>query len=211
MLIYQYSCDDCENDRKNNDKTLNIDEAKNGYHQNGDFVFFIEAKMSDAPKSPKCPRCGGTNTRRNYLDNTYHCWVRGDGLVKDKSGARRDMNKYTLQKNDPYGYMRQAGEVDDLITRLENAGKDMASVRRRSKVRKKKDDFKKLSDGKHALLLKISEYELGCPYEELNEFDDVNKLLTDLMPDYVCKTNNGFRLMAFGVNYIEKCKELSIK
>lgn len=216
MLIYQFSCDDCENQKGNDDELFDKDENKDGYHPNGDFIFFIKAPMSAIPKFPRCPRCNGIKTRRNYLDNIYQCWVRGDGLVKDKEGARRDMNKHTLINNDPYSYMRQSGEVDHMIKQFENAGKDMAKIReqrrKNNKSTKRFSKFKILPKEQHSLLLKIAGYDNGCPYDDLNGFDDVNKLLSDLIPDYICKLKGGiFKVMAEGRSYIEKCELEDIK
>ena len=50
-------------------------------------------------------------------------YTKGNGLVNDVAGARRDMNLYRLQQEDPYAHMRERGEKDDLIHRLKNGGK----------------------------------------------------------------------------------------
>lgn len=217
MLTYQYSCSDCSGNKTKNDDWTDVNEAKDGYSRmTGDYLFYIKSRMSNKPKNPKCSRCKNTNTAQSFEYN-IECWVRGDGIVKDTAGARRDMNKHTLMTNDPYSHMRQSGEVDDIINKCENGGKDLQKIKKRriehlNKNRKKRQRIK-LSKNQYNMLLKINEYELvgGCPYNELNKFNDVNKIISSLIPDYICESKNKFRLMARGRSYIDECLSKDIK
>lgn len=68
----------------------------------------------------ECPVCGKKMTKTTTFRG--HMFVSGGGW-RDKEGARRDMHKWTLQNKDPYDHMRQSGEVDDMVQRLEKVGK----------------------------------------------------------------------------------------
>jgi hypothetical protein len=70
----------------------------------------------------KCPACGAP-CERTWLGMTFQFFLPGEGMVRDKAGARRDMNLYTLQQNDPYAHMRQSGEVVDMTEKLRKGGK----------------------------------------------------------------------------------------
>lgn len=77
--------------------------------------------ISEDPIIP-CPITGKRAIRTMVgYDQTWY--IRGNGLARDVAGARRDMNLYQLQQNDPYAHMRQPGEKDDLINRLKKGGK----------------------------------------------------------------------------------------
>lgn len=70
----------------------------------------------------ECPRCLSHNCEKSLYGSKIHCYIRGYGWL-DKSGARRDMHKHTLQNNDPYKQHRAAGEADHIGDSLEKAGK----------------------------------------------------------------------------------------
>ncbi len=70
----------------------------------------------------ECPRCLGTNTVKVLHGIKLTSYVRGYGYL-DRAGARRDMNLYKLQNDDPYKAMRVTGETDDLVARLKRGGK----------------------------------------------------------------------------------------
>lgn len=69
-----------------------------------------------------CPFTGKPAIKTSLGFGPVELWFKGNGLAKDKAGAHRDMNAHTLVHNDPYGYMRQPGEVDSMIHDLKKAG-----------------------------------------------------------------------------------------
>lgn len=69
-----------------------------------------------------CPRCDGTDTAKTFYGMNVSCYVLGNGYL-DAAGTRRDMNIYTLDKDDPYADMRQPGEVDELKAKFRRAGR----------------------------------------------------------------------------------------
>jgi hypothetical protein len=214
MPKYQYSCEDCSYDDYKKSEIFNDKDGKGFHVETGEYLFIVECKMADKPKSPKCPRCGGTDTCSSYVDMGLQCYVRGDGLVKDRAGARRDMNRHHLVNQDPYGHMRQAGEVDHMLDQMRDRGRDMAKVRaqRAENSQKAKENVEKrkkyeadLSEEQMAILLKISELGEVCEYSELSEFPDLNGVLSSLMPEYAIKNRKGqFTLMAAGRKVVEE-------
>jgi putative FmdB family regulatory protein len=103
MPFYNYLCESCE------------------------FVFEKSHGIHEKPEVP-CPKCNKP-TGKTFLGMTFHFHVRGDGLVKDKAGARRDMSLHRLMKDDPYGRMRQPGEKDDLANKLRRGGKHQRNAK----------------------------------------------------------------------------------
>lgn len=79
-------------------------------------------KMISDSDIESCPVCDGETIRliASSLSATY---IRGNGYL-DKTGARRDMDKFTLQNNDPYSHMREPGEKEHLLDKLSRAGKE---------------------------------------------------------------------------------------
>lgn len=82
-------------------------------------VWTVNHSMSDSPDII-CQLCGHKATR--IIGKLSEFYFRGDGYL-DKVGARRDMDLYKMNKDDPYGYMREPGEKDDLMDRLRRGGK----------------------------------------------------------------------------------------
>lgn len=114
----------------------------------------IRASDDEIEEATICPRCDGKDTAQAFSHNSYSGYVRGDGYL-DKAGAKRDMNVYTLQNNDPYASMREPGEVDDKIAKFKNAGKhsgkpkkhyDMSSSKKMEQIVKKVVKKKPKSD-----------------------------------------------------------------
>lgn len=68
-----------------------------------------------------CKICG-QKAERSMIGIDISSYLRGNGYL-DRTGCRRDMNLYHVQNDDPYGYMRQPGEKDDLVAKLKRAGK----------------------------------------------------------------------------------------
>lgn len=70
----------------------------------------------------QCPRCLGRNCTKSIINHDITHFIRGNGYL-DTAGAKRDMNVYKLDHDDPYSQYRQAGEVDELRTNLVKKGK----------------------------------------------------------------------------------------
>jgi predicted nucleic acid-binding Zn ribbon protein len=86
-----------------------------------DFVFEVNHGMSQKPEV-LCPQCKKP-CERTWLGMTFQFYFPGNGMVRDKAGARRSMNLHQLENDDPYGYMRQPGEKADLVDKLRKGGK----------------------------------------------------------------------------------------
>lgn len=85
-------------------------------------VWEVEHSMHDDPDI-RCPICGEKATRTMIGISMPEAYIRGYGYL-DKAGCIRDMNLYKLnQGQDPYGHIRQPGEVDDIKDKLRKAGK----------------------------------------------------------------------------------------
>lgn len=217
MPKYQYSCADCEGDKHKKSEMCNPEEDTAGFHENGEYLFWVECKMADKPNSPKCPRCGGTHTHNSYTDFKLQCWVRGDGLVKDRAGARRDMNRHKLVNDDPYANMRQPGEVDHMLGQMRERGLDMGRIRAKKAEasRKAKAEADKrssygddITEGQLKVLIAIDKNEGRCEFSAFDHIYDASGLLSKLMPDYVCKCKDQtFMLMAAGRKVVEEFTE----
>lgn len=85
-------------------------------------VFEKTYSMSEKPNSIKCEKCDG-DCIQTLINTKLQTWVRGDGIVKDKGGARRDMNLYKLQHEDPYSQHRVGGEKSYLEDKFRRGGK----------------------------------------------------------------------------------------
>ena len=86
---------------------------------NSPLVWMIEHNMSDKPEV-KCPIC---NEKAAVIINKSPNWHwRGD-CYANKADCQKQMNIHKLQTNDPYGYMRQPGEVDDMIHSIKRGNK----------------------------------------------------------------------------------------
>ncbi len=83
-------------------------------------VWEVSHSIAESPEI-LCPHCGA-KAQRTMLGINTTFYFRGEGLVRDKAGARRDMNLHTLLNDDPYAHMRQPGEVDDMANRLRKGG-----------------------------------------------------------------------------------------
>ena len=69
----------------------------------------------------ECPRCAGHNCEKTHYGSNIHSYIKGYGWL-DKAGAKRDMNRYKLTNEDPYGIYRVPGEVDHIKKTLEKEG-----------------------------------------------------------------------------------------
>lgn len=96
-------------------------------------VLLFEASHSMFPtteelkQETQCPLCEGYNTKITLLETTQSTFIRGGDwreFKKKNAGAlQRDMALHQLQNNDPYGYMRPAGEKAELVDRLRAGSK----------------------------------------------------------------------------------------
>lgn len=213
MPIYQYCCENCSDSATKVEKkklVADIDNNVNGFN-NDEYLFFIECSMNNKKSKPRCPKCKKNKTRQSFSEMTLTCYVRGDGLVKDKVGARRDMNKFHLVNQDPYGHMRVPGETEHMLDMYRDRGRDMSKIKseRAASSRDAKKQADKIRGGVltrdlENVLLKINELGGRCSYESLSEFDDVNSLISKLMPEYLCRLkNDDFALMAVARKYVD--------
>jgi predicted nucleic acid-binding Zn ribbon protein len=69
-----------------------------------------------------CPRCNSTNCKKSMIGVQVCSYIKGYGW-KDRAGARRDMNLYHLQNDDPYSKHRVVGEKDHIERQLKKGGK----------------------------------------------------------------------------------------
>jgi hypothetical protein len=125
MPLYNYICDDCVaiSEKKLNRETT--DEEKEA------FVFevfhTIKGSAKEIAKVTKCPLCSGHNTKRTLIGSNQSFRILGgdwhEFKKKNAAALQRDMALHQLQNNDPYGYMRPAGDKADLIDKLRAGSK----------------------------------------------------------------------------------------
>jgi len=84
-------------------------------------LFEVVHRMHETPEI-KCPKCS-CKAEHTLMGQNISVYVRGDGIVKDRAGAKRDMDLYHLTCNDPYAVHRVPGEKDELANRLRRGGK----------------------------------------------------------------------------------------
>jgi len=72
-------------------------------------------------EAKKCPRCKKHNSQQTHYGSQIHSYIRGYGWL-DRAGAKRDMNRFKLQNDDPYGQYRVPGEVDHIKNTLDKEG-----------------------------------------------------------------------------------------
>ena len=104
MPVYEYECNKC------------------GHIQH------VTHSIKKSPKV-KCEKCKSTKMERN-ISGGYCGYIRGEGLVRDKGGAKRDMNLYQLQNDDPYSKYRVPGEKSDMVERMKHAAIHHTDIQR---------------------------------------------------------------------------------
>ena len=124
MPKYDYACSRCQSALE---KNVGRDLTDSEYQES---VLFetshgINPTESELQEATTCPRCGSTECKKSMMNVSITSYIRGNGYL-DVAGAKRDMNKYHLMQDDPYQEYRQPGEVDELKTKLERAGKKTA-------------------------------------------------------------------------------------
>ena len=200
MPKYQYACDKCSTKPRNfkDSDIYDADTLKSGFHpRTGEFIFFIECKMNDKPSKPKCPKCKfNKEVNSNYTDLDLQCYVRGNGLVKDKAGAKRDMHRHKLKHEDPYSSMRVSGEVDYLSDKFRRGGMDLSAksntnsikISQEKRANEVKREANSLNEIEKNIIIHIFKKDrgVGSTTTELSKYsDDINKHLTKLNNNYV--------------------------
>lgn len=100
-MLYHYWCRVCSSD--SDDRHLH-------------FVWEEEHGMNKKPRI-KCPKCSG-KTSRYFGYTKLTTYTKGNAYL-DKKGAGRDREMWTLKHRDPYKHMRDPGEKDDLLIKLD--------------------------------------------------------------------------------------------
>lgn len=216
MITYVYVCSDCSipdgqkvnkhGEKLNKNKLRDSDASVAGWHpESGDYVFFVESTMKDKPAHPACPKCKSVDTNQTLTENSGFSYIRGNCYL-DKAGATRDMNAHKLRNEDPYGHMRVSGEVDHLVAKFKNAGRDMQKVNepsikranRLAKVQrdKSKEEVAAISDVEKEIIKFIDKNEPsvreGVEFVDLPKIADINKVISELIKHgYVSNRSNG--------------------
>lgn len=207
MPKYQYACDKCGTIPKiPGGKVLatrkigyyNSDTLSPGFHpETGEYIFFIVCSMKNKPAKPKCPNCNSNKgVNPNYTDLDLQCWVRGNGLVKDKAGAKRDMHRHKLKYEDPYASMRVSGEKDFLSDKFRRGGMDMSAKGNTDSIKLSQEarsiEFQKEVDSLNDIEKKIIVHIFDSGRNgvvtttDLSKYsDDINKYLTKLNNKYI--------------------------
>ena len=124
MPRYNYICDDCV---KTAEKKLKreLDEEELGA-----FVFEVSHGFEPTAKElklTKCPFCGSRKTKTTLIGSDITFRVRGgdwrEFRKKNAAALQRDMALHQLQNDDPYGYMRPAGDKEELVDKLRKGGR----------------------------------------------------------------------------------------
>jgi hypothetical protein len=125
MPRYNYICKDC----------IAVGEKKLGRalteEEQSSILFEVSHCMFPTKKELKavtqCPFCDSYNTTITLLDTNQSMRVRGgdwnEFRKKNAKALQRDMALHQLQNDDPYGYMRPAGDKEELTDKLRNGGK----------------------------------------------------------------------------------------
>ena len=119
MPRYNYICNRCvKAEEKKLDRELREEESSA-------FVFEVShgfEPTAEELKLTRCPLCGSRNTKITLIDTDISFRVRGgdwrEFRKKNADALQRDMALHQLQNNDPYGYMRPAGDKEELIDKL---------------------------------------------------------------------------------------------
>lgn len=124
-MLYNYGCLDCH------DK---LQKAKGGpltSEEGQQVVFDVRHGMFPTKKELDvicCPRCKSKNVTKWLSGYDVVGYVSGNGFL-DKAGCRREMAVHSLTRKDadtgesldPYGYMRENGEAEDLAIRIKKS------------------------------------------------------------------------------------------
>lgn len=121
MPIYVYECQDCKSKYSEQEiESMGVDEIESNllfetYHS-------MNPTEDELKSSVVCPRCSSNKCNKVYTNVTVASYTRGYGW-KDYAGARRDMNVFHLDNDDPYKKHRVSGEVDHIRSNLKKKSK----------------------------------------------------------------------------------------
>jgi hypothetical protein len=77
-------------------------------------------------EATECPRCGGHNVNKTFHGSNIRtrCLIGSDWKHNPdmRRGLKRDLDRYKLANDDPYGEYRQDGEVDHIDSQLKKEG-----------------------------------------------------------------------------------------
>lgn len=121
MPTYVYQCNECSSkyDEQDIEKMNN-----NEFGENVLFETFHSMNPSDEElkNAVVCPRCNSSDCFKTFAGTSTHGYIRGYGW-KDYAGARRDMNVFHLDHQDPYAAHRTPGEKDHIRSNLKKGSK----------------------------------------------------------------------------------------
>lgn len=121
MPVYVYECQDCKS--KYSDEDIDMMDTD---QQESNILFETYHSMNptddELSSSVICPRCDSNNCNKTYVNIKISSYARGYGW-KDYAGARRDMNIFHLDNDDPYKSHRVDGEVDHIRSNMKKNSK----------------------------------------------------------------------------------------
>lgn len=120
MATYNYLCADCER------LAAEIKGAALTTEELWEVIFetshHMEPTEEELAEARICPRCHGQNTEKTFIGvGPPICYVRGNGYL-DRAGCHRDMALHKITTDDPYDYLREPGEAEDLANKLRRGG-----------------------------------------------------------------------------------------
>ena len=128
-MNYNYHCFDCEKVafKAHADKLIQNGEELQLPPELYEELVLFETSHTTQPtdeelhEATECPRCKGHNCEKTFYGSNILCYTRGYGYL-DRAGAKRDMNRYKLNIEDPYAEYRVSGEVDHINNQLNKEG-----------------------------------------------------------------------------------------
>lgn len=121
MPVYVYQCKKCLSgfSQEQLDK---MDTDTYGQSVLFETIHSVKPSDKELKEAVVCPRCNDNDCEISFSGTKVHSYVRGYGW-KDKAGARRDMNVFHLDNDDPYSNHRVPGEVEHIRSNLKKGGK----------------------------------------------------------------------------------------
>ncbi len=129
MPYYNYHCFDCEKTalEDHSDHLVQDGESLQLPAELYEELVLFETSHAMQPtdeelhEATECPRCKGHNCEKTLYGSQIHGYIRGYGYC-DRAGAKRDMNRYKLNTEDPYAQYRVPGEVDHINNQFNKEG-----------------------------------------------------------------------------------------
>jgi hypothetical protein len=121
MPVYIYECATCVS-KHTEEELAGMDRDQFGEAALFETIHPVKATAEELAAAVVCPRCDGTDCEKSMIGVKIHGYTRGYGW-KDKVGARRDMDVYHLDNQDPYSKHRVPGEVEHVRQGLKDGGK----------------------------------------------------------------------------------------